>query len=97
MSPTLFNIHVRDLEEELEKGQSGGVVIGREKFWSIMYADDMVLLAKNKSELKKMIKIFRKFLEKKSLSLSPDKSKVMVFEKGRGRMKKENRNGKKKA
>lgn len=62
MSPTLFNIYVMDLKE-LEKGRSGGVVIGREKFWSIMYADDIVLLAKSESELKEMI--FRKFLEKK--------------------------------
>lgn len=64
MSPTLFNIYVMDLKEELEKGQSGGVVIGREKFWSIMYVDDIVLLAKSESELKEMM-IFRKFLEKK--------------------------------
>jgi len=35
-----------------------------------------------------MMKRFRRFLEKKSLSLSPDNSKIMVFEKRRGRTKK---------
>ncbi|XP_025998026.2 trichohyalin-like [Solenopsis invicta] len=35
-----------------------------------------------------MMKRFRKYLEKKELSLSADKSKVLVFENGRGRRKK---------
>jgi len=85
--PTLFNIYVLDLEEEMEKGQTG-VVIGKEKFWTITYADDIVLLAKREIDLKEMMKRFRRFLEKKCLSLSSDKSKVMVFEKGRERTKK---------
>jgi len=35
-----------DLEEGMEKGQAGGLVIGKEKFWTISYADDVVLMAK---------------------------------------------------
>jgi len=35
-----------------------------------------------------MMKRFRKFLEKKGLSLGLDKSKIIVFEKKRGRTKK---------
>jgi len=61
-----------------------------------MYADDIVLLAKRESELKKIIKKFRKFLKRKVLSLSFDKSKIIVFEKKTRRTKKENQNGKKK-
>lgn len=38
--------------------------------------------------MKEMIKRFKKFLEKKGLNLSLDKLKILVFEKGRGRMKK---------
>lgn len=45
MSPTLFNIYVADLEEEMERGQTGGVMVGRRKIWTLMYADDIVLLA----------------------------------------------------
>jgi len=88
LSPTLFNVYLSDLEEGMEKGQTGGVVIGKEKLWTITYADDIVLLAKAETDLKEMIKRFRKYIEKKGLSLSSDKSKVMVFEKGRGRAKK---------
>jgi len=32
MNPTLFNIYMIDLEEEMEKGQAGGIVIGKKKF-----------------------------------------------------------------
>jgi len=40
MSPTLFNIYIYiymiDLGEKMEKGQVGSIVIGKEKFWSII-------------------------------------------------------------
>jgi len=32
MSPVLFNMYVMDLEEEMRKEQTGGVIIGKEKF-----------------------------------------------------------------
>lgn len=40
ISPILFNIYIMDLKEELKKEQTGGIVIGKEKIWSISYADD---------------------------------------------------------
>jgi len=42
LSPNLFNLYIMDLEEGMEKGQAGGLVIGKEKFWTISYADDVV-------------------------------------------------------
>ncbi|KAL6419350.1 hypothetical protein ACFW04_013929 [Cataglyphis niger] len=59
----------------------------RKKFWTMMYADGMVLLAKNEKVLKEMLKRFKKYLEVRELVLSPEKSKIMVFENGRGRKK----------
>jgi len=47
-----------------------------------------MLLAKSEPKLKEMLKKFRKFLEKKGLSLSSDNSKVIVFEKKKERMRK---------
>jgi len=38
-----------DLEEKMEKGQIGGVVIGKEKLWTIMYADDIVLVGERRN------------------------------------------------
>jgi len=88
ISPTLFNIFLMDLETEMRKEQLGGVVVGKEKVWSIIYADDIVLLAKSEQELKNMMSRFKKYLRKKELMLSPEKSKVVVFEKGKGKTRK---------
>lgn len=71
----------------MKKGQAGEIVLSKEKLWTISYADDIVLLAKRESGLKEMMEKFRKYLEK-GLNLNPDKSKILIFEKGRGRMKK---------
>lgn len=68
----------------MKKGQKGDIMIGKEKIWTISYADDIVLIAKSEQELKEMLKRFKKFIDRKGLELSTDKSKVMVFEKGRG-------------
>lgn len=46
MSPTLFNVYISDLKREIKKEQTGGVTIGKEKVWTITYADDIVLLVK---------------------------------------------------
>lgn len=85
MSPRLFNVYIGDLEAEMRKEQTGGVVVRKKKFWSITYADDIVLLAKSEQELKSMMKRLKKY-ERKGLNLSPEKSKVMIFEKERGRV-----------
>lgn len=63
MNPTLFNIYITDLEEELEKKQARDVVIGREKIWSILYANDSFNSnngAKTKGDDEKIQKIRRK-------------------------------------
>lgn len=85
MSPTLFNIYMGDLEEEMKKRQLGGVMVGARKTWTISYTDDVVLLEEREEELKSMLRRFKKFLEKRELRLNPGKTKIVVFEKGRGR------------
>lgn len=80
LSLTLFNIYVTDLEDEMRKEQFRGISVGREKFLTISFANDIVLLVKNEEGLKGMLKKFRKYIERKGLILSLEKSKVMVFE-----------------
>lgn len=47
MSPTLFNIYLMALELEMRKEQTGDIIIGKEKIWSIIiYADDVVVDSK---------------------------------------------------
>ena len=86
LSPTLFNIYLADIEEELKKGR-GGVKIGNDRVWSIEYADDIVLVADGEDGLRDMIRRFKKYLEEKKLEISTEKSKVMVFKNKGGREK----------
>lgn len=79
LSPLLFNLYIAELDSVLEKRGIGGVKIGEKRIWNLAYADDIVLLAKNKEALSDMMDTFRNFLEKKKLELCVEKSKVLVF------------------
>lgn len=59
MNPTLINVYMRDMEEEMKKERTGGIVIGKEKIWTIPFADDVVLLAKREENLKAMMRDLR--------------------------------------
>ena len=50
-----------------------------------MYADDIVLVATTEVGMKGILKRFRKYVERKGLTVNTEKSKVLVFERGRGR------------
>lgn len=45
LNPTLFNLYIADLCEEMRKEREGGIIIGRPKVWTLIYSDDIVLLA----------------------------------------------------
>ena len=49
-----------------------------------MYANDIILVASKKGELKSMINRLEKHLDKRKLLLNVEKSKVLVFSKGEG-------------
>lgn len=77
------------MEAEIRKEQTGGIVVDKEKFWTIMYADDIILvMAQSEQDLKGIIKRFTKYLEKNDLILSLEKSKMMIFERERSRVRK---------
>ena len=50
-----------------------------------MYADDILLVATTEVGIKGLLRRFRKYVERKWLTLNTEKSKVLVFERGRGR------------
>ena len=45
ISPTLFNIFLDDIDKEWEKRDAGGTVMGRLKFYTLKYADDIPIMA----------------------------------------------------
>lgn len=88
LSTALFNLAFADLERTMKKIQTGGVVIGKEKIWTVSYADDVVLLANNEGGMKEMMERFGKFIRMRGLELNTEKSKIMRGRKAGGRKKK---------
>jgi len=73
------------VEEEMRKGQVGGVLIGKGRIWTFVYADDLVLLAKHKESMKEIMRSLERYLREKNLQLDAEKSKLLCFRKGRER------------
>jgi len=84
----LFALVITDVAEKMKKGQVDGVLIKKNRIWTLAYADDLVLLAKNKEGMKERMKRLERYLRDKNLQLNPQKSK-MFYE---GRRKKEKKN-----
>lgn len=73
----------------MRKEQTRGIVVDKEKFWTIMYADDIILvMAQSEQDLKGIIKQFKKYIEKNNLILSLEKSKMMIFEREKSQVRK---------
>jgi len=81
----LFALVIADVEEEMKKGQVGGVWIGKNKMWTLSYADDLVLLVKNEESMKEIMKRLERYLRNKNLQLNAEKSEMLCFRKGGGR------------
>ena len=78
LSPTLFSLYVNDLVKTLkEKGpllNIGGLLIN-----ILLYADDMVLMADNESDLQELLDILYDWCAKWRLSLNRDKTQIVHF------------------
>jgi len=79
LSPILFNLYIADLDRYLAKRNVGGISVGKERIWSLAYADDIVLLAKNKTALQDMMDILKRFLKNRKLELCIEKTKLIIF------------------
>lgn len=55
LSPLLFSLLIADLEETLKKVGWGGIKIRGKRVCSLMYTDDIVLIAEKEGEMKSMI------------------------------------------
>lgn len=50
------------------------------------YADDLVMMAEGEDEIKSMIKKLEGYLDEKGLEVNTEKTKIMRFRKGGGRL-----------
>jgi len=62
----------------------GGIKIGEERVFSLLYADDMVLMVEEKEGMRSVIERLEDYLEGKKLEANVRKTKVMKFRKGEG-------------
>ena len=69
---------LKTLSDELE--QELGYYV---KLFVIMYADDTALLAESARNLQNMLNLFHEYCLKWKLKVNIDKTKVMIFSKGR--------------
>jgi len=73
LSPILFNLYMAGINEELRNRKIGGIEVGNTRIWELAYADDIVLLARNKVALEDMMLTFSRFLKERKLELNTDK------------------------
>lgn len=62
--------------------------LGKEKAYTLAYADDVAMLAEEEHDMRAMLSRLEKYLERKGMELNPEKTMIMRFRKGGGRMKK---------
>lgn len=85
MSPMLFSLFVEDLELFLEDGIDSGINIDDIVLILLLFADDMVILAKSPNELQNSLNLLYQYCQNWGLRVNTEKSKIMVFRK-RGRL-----------
>lgn len=83
LSPLLFNLYIADMDKYMKRRGIGGIMIDNERLWSLAYADDMVLIAKNREALLDMMSVLKRFLRDRGFILNVEKTKVLVFNRKR--------------
>lgn len=77
LSPLLFALIINDLHEAI----GGGLLIEGVLIRLLMYADDIVLLAEDRTVLQAMINKLSEYCKIWNLVINLDKSKIMIFKK----------------
>lgn len=83
LSPVLFNLYIADIDKYLLERGIGGVKLGNVRIWTLAYADDMVLIAKNRKAILDMMNTLKRYLGDRRLILNTKKTKVLVFNRKR--------------
>ena len=91
-SPILFLLYISSLETRLQNSDCGFRIQKRGDFWkpregkytnipALLFADDLILMGRNFTELEKLLEITSQFGDEKKLAFNPTKSAVMAFSK----------------
>ena len=75
----LFSMFLNDLESVFCKKGFDGIDVDSFKLFLILYADDIVLFAKNAVELQDSLNLLSEYCERWKLVVNTNKTKVMIF------------------
>ena len=79
-SPLLFNIYINDLEDFLKKNNHD-ISIGNKSISSLLFVDDVVLMASSAEDLQHIINEMASFSLQWGLVVNTDKTEIMIFNK----------------
>ena len=80
LSPTLFNIFLNDLANELN-AINLGIKMGDLKICMLLYADDIAIISENEQKLQKLLDHVHEWCKKWQLNLNIDKTQIVHFRK----------------
>ncbi len=78
LSPLLFNLFINDLALQVS-ALGKGIPIGNERVAILMYADDVVIMAENETDLQYMLDRLGNWCQANNMRINADKSKVVHF------------------
>ena len=82
LSPLLFNYYINDILTKISRIEHG-CKFGLLRINIISYADDMVIVAHNINSLNIIYKKFKELIESSKLLINEEKSKIVIFTKGK--------------
>ena len=82
LSPTIFSLFVNDLVREINALELG-IDVNGEKIALLLYADDIVLLSDNETNMQTMLNTLHEWCKKWRVLINTEKSKSVHFRKGR--------------
>ena len=80
LSPLLFNIHINDLEDFLKK-DGHGILIGNKEISSLLFEDNVVLMANNAEDLQRLINGMAAYSLQWGLVVNTNKTQIIIFNK----------------
>ena len=93
LSPLLFLIFINDIVSHLQVTERVGVEVGSIRVSVLLYADDIVLLARNETEMEELWRGIERYCELWRLKINQRKTAVMTFGGGKKQCTVRNRDG----
>jgi hypothetical protein len=79
LSPTFFGIYIDKLEDCLEKAGCVGPTVTAIVINLLLYADDIILMARSPHDLENQLRIIKDFCSNMGMTINIDKTKVMII------------------